>query len=63
MLTWEINAIRSTFKRCYGLQYAITKAFEGKDTNYQKECLRTLANQSGMGYEFLNNHIKEIISL
>ena len=39
MQLWEIDNIRNTFKRFYGLQHAINKAFEGTDTNYQKECL------------------------
>lgn len=63
MLLWEMNTIRNTFKRCYGLQYAINKAFDGKDTDYQKECLITLANQSGMRVEFLTNHLEQIKSL
>ena len=63
MQLWEIDNIRNTFKRCYGLQHAINKAFEGKDTNYQKECLKTLANQSGMSVEFITNHLETIKQL
>lgn len=63
LLQWEKEKIIETFKRCYGLQQAINKAFDGKDTNYQKECLRTLANQSGMGVEFLTNHLEQIKTL
>lgn len=63
MQLWEIQTIRYTFKRCYGLQHAINKAFEGTDTNYQKECLKTLANQSGLQIEFISNHLETIKQL
>lgn len=63
MQLWEIDNIRNTFKRCYGLQHAINKAFDGTDTNYQKECLKTLANQSGMRVEFLTNNLETIKQL
>lgn len=61
MENWEIQILKDTFKRCYGLHSAIIKAFEGKDTSYKKECLKTLANQSGMRVDFLTNNIKEIL--
>jgi len=63
MQLWEIDKIRNTFKRCYGLQHAINKAFNGVDIAYQNECLRTLANQSGMRVEFITNHLEQIKTL
>lgn len=61
METWHTEVIQQAFKRCYGLDYAIKKAFEGNDTNYQKECLKTLSYQTGLRELFLSDNIKEIL--
>lgn len=55
METWQIEQIKKTFKRCFGLQYSIKKGTKG--------ALEELAYQSCFRLDYLKEHLNEIKDL
>lgn len=53
----------TVFDKRYGLQGAIQKAFQTNDLIFQKECIKTLATQTGMRENFLKDNINQIKDL
>jgi len=54
MENWQIEVIKATFKRCYGLRDLIHNIALGN------EAIKTLSYQTGFRVDFLTKHIEQI---
>jgi len=58
--SFEKEQIEKTFKRCYGLQSALQKT---NDSLLRRGAIESLAFQSGLRKEFIEDNLEEILNL
>jgi len=59
MNTFEKQQIEKAFSRCYGLQSALQKT---DDVLLRRGAIESLAFQSGLRKEFIENNLEEILN-
>lgn len=63
MEAYEKQIIKQAYKRCYGLQLAVSKYIDSKDNVMVNEIIKTLAYQTGLRVDYIRDNKQDILNI